>query len=147
MKISGLKFKTILIFISIVLFSVDVFLIIKYGFDKQLLVLLYLTIGIIPLCSIVALASGMSIPTVIINNDSKTIKFYFIANELYKRDKNLKNQMGTIPFDEIIGCEIDKNKLIIKLKYDSIKMLYLSSFSEKQINNIKNAIDSICSLK
>lgn len=92
MKISGLKYKALLSIITITLLVIDVFLMIFYGFEGQLLIFLYIIIGIVPLCSILVLCSNMFIPTVTFHYNAKTIIIDFVANELYKKNRHLRNQ-------------------------------------------------------
>lgn len=143
MKISGLKCKILLIFITIFFLVVDIFLIYFYGFDGQLLIFIYVMIGIVPVWGIVALYYNMFIPTITINNDTQTIISGWVANELYKKDRRLENQFGIFYFDEITNCEIDNNKLNIKLRYGRVKTLYLNFFTKSQILKIKKEIDKI----
>lgn len=117
MKISGLKYKALLSIITITLLVIDVFLMIFYGFEGQLLIFLYIIIGIVPLCSILVLCSNMFIPTVTFHYNAKTIIIDFVANELYKKNRHLRNQGDMIYFDEITKCEIDNKKMQITLKY------------------------------
>lgn len=143
MKIFGLKYKVLLGFISILLLSVDLFLIAFYGFEGQLLIFLYIMIGIVPLCGILALCSNMFIPTITFDYNSKTIITDFIANELYKNDKHLRNQGDVFYFDEITNCEIDNKKMLITLKYGQVKTLYLSFFTKSQVCKIQKEIEKI----
>ena len=143
MEITGLKYKVILALITISLFVIDIFLMISYGFVGQFLIFLYTLIGIVPLCGAFALCTNTFIPIITFNYLSKTIVTDFIANELYKEDKHLRNQGDIFYFDEIAKCEIDNKKIIIILKYGQAKTLHLSSFTKNQINKIKKEIDNI----
>ncbi len=147
MKISGLKYKVLLSIITSVLLVIDVFLMIFYGFEGQLLIFLYIIIGIVPLCGILALCSNMFIPTITINYNTKTIITDFVANELYKNDRHLRNQGDMFYFDEITKCEIDNKKMQITLKYSQIKTLHLSFFTKDQIRKIQKEIDKIINNK
>lgn len=143
MKFTGMKYNLLLIIITIVFTIVDIFLMVNYGFSGQLLILLYTMIGIIPLCSIIAIITGMSSPTILIDNCTRKISANFIANDRYKSNHNLRNQFTEIYFDEIIDCHKDKNNLIFKMKYDQNKTLYLYFFTKKQIESIKKEINKI----
>lgn len=140
-KYIGLKFNLILLILTIALAVVDIFLMGKYGFDGQLLIFLYVIIGVVPLCSIIALITGIFSPTIIIDNNARKIDAHFISNEIYKSNHNLRNSFTIIHFDEIVECVRETNKLIFVMKYNHVKTLYLSSFTEKQIIKIKNEID------
>ena len=143
MKVSGLKYKVLLGTISILLLSFDLFLIAFYGFEGQLLIFLYIMIGLVPLCGVFALCSNTFIPSISFNYNAKTIITDFVANELYKNDRHFRNQGDVFHFDEIINCEIDNKKLILTLKYDQVKTLCLSFFTKSQIHKIYNEIKKI----
>lgn len=143
MKIYGLKYKILLGVISVLILSVDLFLIAFYGFEGQLLIFLYIMIGLVPLWGIIALCSNIFIPSISFNYNAKTIITNFVANELYKNDKHLRNQGDLFHFDEIINCEIDNKKVIITLKYGQVKTLYLSFFTKSQILKIYNEVKKI----
>jgi len=143
MKIFGLKYKVLLGIISILLLSIDLFLIAFYGFEGQLLIFLYIMIGLVPLWGVLALCSNIFIPSISFNYNAKTIITDFVANELYKNDKHLRNQGDLLYFDEIISCEIDNKKMTITLKYGQVKTLYLSFFTKGQIRKIQKEIDKI----
>lgn len=147
MKISGLKYKVLLSIITIALLVIDVFLMIFYGFEGQLLIFLYIMIGIVPLWGILALCSNMFIPTITFNYNAKTIITDFVANELYKNDRHLRNQGDKFYFDEITKCEIDNKKMQITLKYGQVKILHLSFFTKDQICKIQKEIDKIINNK
>ena len=147
MKISATKYKAFLIVLSALMLCVDALLIVTYGFDGQFLIFLYVVIGVVPSSGIAFVVEGIAIPTVTINNDSKTVIFDWVANELYRYDRSFRNQGETFHFDEIIGCELHKNKLIIKEKYGRTKTLYLYCFSKRQIDTIKSSIDEIAKRK
>lgn len=141
MKITGIKYNLLLITISLVLIMADIFLMINYGFDGQLLIFLYVMIGVVPLGSIIALITGMCSPTIIIDNYAKCINASFIANEQYKNSHNPRHSFTSIYFDEIIDCANEKHKLIIIMKYNQTKTLFLNFFTKKQIIKIKNEIN------
>lgn len=143
MKIFGLKCKALLGIISVLLLSVDLLLIAFYGFEGQLLIFLYIMIGLVPLWGVFALCSNIFIPSISFNYSTKTIVTDFVANELYKNDKHFRNQGDVFYFDEIINCEIDNKKVIITLKYGQVKTLYLSFFTQSQIYKIYNEINKI----
>ena len=143
MKIFALKYKILLAIISVLLFSIDLFLIAFYGFEGQLLIFLYLMIGLVPLCGVIALCSNTFIPSIYFNYSAETIITDFVANELYKNDRHFRNQGDMFYFDEIINCEIDNKKLILTLKYGQVKTLYLSAFTKSQIYKIYNEIEKI----
>jgi hypothetical protein len=143
MKIFALKYKILLAIISVLLLSIDLSLIAFYGFEGQLLIFLYLMIGLVPLCGVIALCSNTFIPSISFNYSAETIITDFVANELYKNDRHLRNQGDMFYFDEIINCEIDNKKLILTLKYGQVKTLYLSSFTKSQIYKIYNEIKKI----
>ena len=143
MKVFGLKYKVLLGTISVLLLSFGLFLIAFYGFEGQLLIFLYIIIGLVPLCSVFALCSNTFIPSISFNYNAKTIITDFVANELYKNDRHFRNQGDVFYFDEIINCEIDNKKLILTLKYDQVKTLYLSFFTKSQIHKIYNEIKKI----
>lgn len=143
MKILGSKYKVLLSIISILLLSVDLFLIAVYGFNGQLLIFMYVMIGIVPLCGIWALCTNTFIPSITFNYTTKTIVADFVANELYNSDKHLKNQGCSFYFDEINTCKIENKKVIITLKYGEIKTLNLSFFTKKQIYQIQKEIAKI----
>ena len=115
----------------------------SYGFEGQLLIFLYVAIGSVSLCGIIDLLSNMSVPTITINYESQNIISKYIGNELYKSDRRLRNQYDIFYFDEIIHCEIDSRKLLIKLRYGHIKTLHLIFFTKRQIEKIKKEIDNI----
>lgn len=143
MKISGLKYKALLSIITIILLVIDVFLMIFYGFEGRLLIFLYIIIGIVPLWGILALCSNMFIPTVTFHYNTKTIITDFVANELYKNNRHLRNQGDKFYFDEITKYEIDNKKIQITLKYGHVKILYLSFFTKDQIRKIEKELDKI----
>ncbi len=143
MKIFGLKYKILLCLITILFLIIDIFLMSFFEFKGQLLVFLYIMIGIVPLCGIFALCSNMFVPTITIDYNSKTITSDFVANELYKNNRHLRNQGDVLYFIEITDCEIDNKKMFITLRYGQIKTLYLNYFTKKQISKIKKEIDRI----
>lgn len=143
MKIFGLKYKILLGIISVLLLSVDLFLIAFYGFEGQLLIFLYIMIGLVPLWGVFALFSNTFIPSISFNYSTKTIVTDFVANDQYKNDRNFRNQGDVFYFDEIIDCEIDNKKLIITQKYGQVKTLYLSFFTQKQVFKIFEEIKKI----
>jgi len=143
MKISGLKYKVILGIISVSLLAIDIFLMIFHGFEGQPLIFVYTMIGTVSLCGIFALCSNMFIPMITFNYDSKTIITNFVANEFYKNDKHIRNQGDMFYFDEIISCETDNKKMLITLKQDNVKTLYLSCFTKDQISKIQTEIEEI----
>ena len=98
-------------------------------------------IGIVPLWGVFALCSNTFIPTITFNYNTKTIIIDFIANELYKSDKHLRNQGDLLYFNEITNCEMDNKKLIITLKYGQVKIMYLSFFTKSQIYKIYKEIN------
>ncbi len=100
-------------------------------------------IEIVSLCGIFTLCSNMFVPTITIDHNSKTITLDFVANELYKNNRHLRNQGDVFYFTEIIDCEIDNKKMFITLRYDQIKTLYLNFFTKCQIAKIKKEIDDI----
>lgn len=146
MKIFGLKYKVLLGIISVLLLSIDLFLIAFYGFEGQLLIFLYIMIGLVPLLGVFALCSNTFIPSISFDYNAKTIITDFVANELYKNDRHFKNQGDVFHFDEIINCEIDNKKVILTLKYGQVKTLYLSFFTKGQIHKIYNEIKRIINL-
>ena len=143
MKIFGLRYKVLLGIISVLLLSVDLFLIVFYGFEGQLLIFLYIMIGLVPLWGVFALCSNTFIPSISFNYNAKTIITDFVANELYKNDRHFRNQGDVFYFDEIINCEIDNKKMIITQKYGQVKTLYLSFFTQKQVFKIFEEIKKI----
>lgn len=143
MKIFGLKYKILLGIISILLLSADLFLIAFYGFKGNLFILLYIMIGIVPLWGIFALCTNTFTPTITFDYHAKTIIADFIANELYKNNKHLRNQGDMFYFDEINSCKIDNKKMIITLKYGQVKTLYLCFFTKSQIYKIQKEIEKI----
>ena len=147
MKIFGLKYKILLGIISALLLSVDFFLIALYGFEGQLLIFLYIMIGLVPLWGVFALCSNTFIPSISFNYSTKTIVTDFVANNQYKNDRNFRNQGDVFYFDEIINCEIDNKKLIITQKYGQVKTLYLSFFTQKQVFKIFEEIKKIINNK
>ncbi len=143
MKIFGLKYRALLSFITILLLIVDIFLMYFFGFERQLLIFLYIMIGIVPLCGIVALFSNMFVPKITIDYNFKTITSDFVANELYKNNKHLKNQGDIFYFKEITNCKTDNKKMFITLIEGKTKTLYLTFFTKRQIEKIKVEIDKI----
>ena len=143
MKIYGLIYKIVLGIISVLLLSVDLFLIAFYGFEGQLLIFLYTMIGLVQLWGVFALCSNTFIPSISFDYSAKTIITGFVANELYKYDRGFRNQGDEFYFDEIINCEIDNKKVILTLKYGQVKILYLSFFTKSQIHKIYNEIKKI----
>ena len=143
MKLYGLIYKIVLGIISVLLLSVDLFLIAFYGFEGQLLILLYILIGLVPLCGVFALCSNTFIPSITFDYSAKTIITDWVANELYKYDRGFRNQGDVFHFDEIINCDIDNKKVILTLKYGQVKTLYLSFFTKGQIRKIQKEIDKI----
>lgn len=143
MKIFGLKYKVLLGIISVLLLSVDLFLIAFYGFEGQLLIFLYIMVGVVPLWGVFALCSNTFIPSISFNYNTKTIVTDFVANELYKNDKSFRNQSDVFYFDEIINCEIDNKKVIITLKYGQVKTMNLSFFTKNQVIKIFKEIKKI----
>ncbi|MBR2933373.1 MAG: hypothetical protein IKC33_03580 [Clostridia bacterium] len=146
MKVFGLKYKVLLGTISVLFLSVDLFLIAFYRFEGQLLIFLYIMIGLVPLCGVFALCSNTFIPSISFDYNAKTIITDFVANELYKNDRHFRNQGDVLHFDEITNCEIDNKKLILTFKYDQVKTLYLSFFTKSQIHKIYNEIKKIINL-
>ena len=147
MKIFGLKYKILLGIISVLLLSVDLFLIAFYGFEGQLLIFLYIMIGLVPLWGVFALCSNIFIPSISFDYSTKTIVTDFVANEQYKNDRHFRNQGDVFYFDEIINCEIDNKKLIITQKYGQVKTMYLSFFTQKQIFKVFEEIKKIINIK
>ena len=147
MKILGLKYKLLLLLITIIFITVDIVLMLICGFDGQFLILLYVLIGLIPTWCVISLFSNMSIPTITMDNNTNRIITDWIANERYKSDRGFINQGDELYYDEIISCDIDKNKLIVKLSYGQTKTFYLGAFTPKQILQIKNEIDMILKYK
>lgn len=142
MKISALKHILIIIILSIIFTMLDVFLILHYGFNEQLFIFVYVMISLVPLCGILSLCSNLSVPTITIDYNSKTIITDFVANELCKNDV-LRNQGDVFYFDEVINCETDNKKMFIMLRYGRIKTLHLNLFTKGQIAKIKKEIDKI----
>jgi hypothetical protein len=143
MKIFGLKYKILLGIISVLVLSLDLFLIAFYGFEGQSLIFLYIMIGLVPLCGAFELCSNICIPSISFNYSTKTIVTDFVANEQYKNDRHFRNQGDVFYFDEIINCEKDNKKLIITQKYGQVKTLYLSFFTQKQVFKISEEIKKI----
>ena len=143
MKIFGLRYKVLLGIISVLFLSVDLFLIAFYGFEGQLLIFLYIMIGLVPLWGVFALCTNIFIPSISFNYSTKTIVTDFVANEQYKNDRHFRNQGDIFYFDEIINCEIDNKKMIITQKYDQTKTLYLCFFTQRQIFQIFAEIKKI----
>ena len=142
MKISALKYNLFVIILSIVFAILDGFVIFCCGFGGELLIFVYVIIGLVPLCGIISICIGMS-PTIVINHNFKTITSNGIANEFYKSDKHYRNQCDEFYYDEIVNCEINGKKLEIKLKYGQTKTLNLSFFTKNQRLKIKNEIFKI----
>ena len=147
MKIFALKYKILLSIISVLLLSVDLFLIAFYGFEGQLLIFLYIMIGLVPLWGVFALCSNIFIPSISFDYSTKTIVTDFVANEQYKNDRHFRNQGDVFYFDEIINCEIDNKKLIITQKYGQVKTMYLSFFTQKQIFKVFEEIKKLINSK
>ena len=147
MKIFGLRYKVLLGIISVLFLSVDLFLIAFYGFEGQLLIFLYIMIGLVPLWGVFALCTNIFIPSISFNYSTKTIVTDFVANEQYKNDRHFRNQGDVFYFDEIINCEIDNKKMIITQKYGQVKTLYLSFFTQKQVFKIFEEIKKIINNK
>lgn len=143
MKIFALKYRILLIIISVSFLAIDVFLMNSYGFDAEWLILLYVLIGVIPLCGVLTLCSNMAVPSVTFNYHSKTIITDFVANELYKYDRSFINQGDKFYFDEITNCKINKKKIQLTLKYGYVKTLYLGFFTKGQIRKIQKEIEKI----
>ena len=143
LKIYGLIYKALLSTVTVLLLVLDIFLISLYGFNGQLLIFIYVMIGCVPLCGIVALCTNSFLPSISIDYNSETIVSNSVANELYKQDKHLRNQGDLFYFDEITNCETDGKKMIITLRYGRVKNLYLNFFTKKQIIKIKSEIDKI----
>lgn len=140
MVITGLKYNLFIILLSIVFVIIDILLMICYGFEAQLLIFLYVMIGVVPLCGIISICVGMS-PSVSIKN--KTIRTFSIPDDRYQITRAIHNTTTDIYTDEIISCEIEGYKLIFKLRYGHIKTLYLKLFTKRQIEKIKKEIDNI----
>ena len=146
MKLYSLIYKIVLGIISVLFLSVDLFLIAFYGFEGQLLIFLYTMIGLVPLWGVFALCSNTFIPSITFDYSAETIITDWVANELYKYDRGLRNQGDEFYFDEIINCEIDNKKVILTLKYGQVKIMYLSAFTKSQIHKIYNEIKKIINL-
>lgn len=142
MKIYGIKYKLGLCLFSIVILFLDIIIILEKGFNGQFLVFIYVLLGITSLCGFFCFFSNTIIPVVTINNNVGLITYDYIADELYKYDRN-NHESGIIYFDEIKSCEIKRNKLVVNLIYDEQKILYLTMFSNKQILLIKKEIDKV----
>ena len=86
------------------------------------------------------------VPKIIFDKDSKTIITLSIPDERYMINKLTRNTGTIIHFDEINDCFIEKNKIIIRMRYGHNKTLYLNLFTNCQILKIKREIDNIKSL-
>ena len=142
MKFHGFKFNLGLSLIAVVLTVVDIVLMINYGFEGQLLIALYVLIGVVPICSLVFMMAGLG-PTILIDKASNTINTIGIADERYKMDKNMRNTQAIIHLDEIFDCRVYKKNMIFKIKYANDKVLDLSAFSFNQILMIQKEIEKI----
>lgn len=138
MKIRGLKYNLLLTIIAMILAIVDVLLMIKFGFDGQLLIGLYVIIGVVPICAIVAICIGWG-PTIQIDDVAKTITAFAIYDERRSQGKN--SMFTLISIDEILQCDIENKTILLKMKWNTYKRLYLSAFTNKQILKIKNDIN------
>ena len=143
MKVFALKYKALIGVISVLLMTLDILLIALFGFKGQLLIFLYIMIGVVPLCGIFAICFNIFIPSISINYSTKTIVTDFVANEQYKNDKSFRNQGDVFYFSEIIDCKIDNKKLIISQKFGQTKTLYLNFFTKKQVLKISKEIEKI----
>ena len=145
MKICAFKYSCFVILLSMILICLDILFILCCGLEKEFLLFIYVIIGIIPLCGIVILTTGM-VPKIIFDKDSKTIITLSIPDERYMINKLTRNTGTIIHFDEINDCFIEKNKIIITMRYGQNKTLYLNLFTNCQILKIKREIDNIKSL-
>ncbi len=134
MKFYGIKYNLILFLLAVFFAILDIFLIIYYGFTESFL-LIYVLIGIIPVCTIFFIVTGMG-PNVYIDNGTRTIKTNNICDErMYingKKQWNLMLTFSTIFLDEVMACCLEGKHLLLKMKHGDEKILYLSAFSKKQ---------------
>ena len=145
MKILAFKYRCFVILLSMILTFLDILFIVCCGLEKQFLLFIYVIICIIPLCGIISLSMGM-VPKIIFDKDSKTILTFSIPDERYMINKSTRNTGIIIHFDEINDCFVEKNKIIITMRYGQNKILYLNLFTNCQILKIKREIDKIKSL-
>ena len=142
MKIRALKSDLFLIIVSIIAVPIDVYLIIKYGFEKEIYFFYYSIIAVIPICSITSVCKGLA-PTLIFKNNAGVIEAKYIANDVYYVTRKIIDSYILIYYDEINGYNIDGIKLTIKLKYEKTQTLRLNFFTKKQIMKICKELDKI----
>ena len=145
MKFRGFLYILGLLIIAIVSLLSDIFLMAHFGFHGQWLIYLYVVLGVLFFGAIYFTIVGL-VPTILLDKAQNKITWMFIADEFYKQTKGVV--VGDdIPFDEITACEINKKQLILKLKYGTTNILYLSAFTAKQVLKIKNEIESAAKLQ
>lgn len=138
MTFYGHRFKIALAVVFVFLSSVDIFLMFCYGFDGQLLIALYVLLGVVAVCALIAMLGNL-VPSITISHN--TIRTHAIYDERSRIARNHMNTFTTIHLDEVQMCEITERAIMLSMKWDGKKILFLSAFSNKQIANIKKEID------
>lgn len=141
MAFYGQKYKTVLVVISITFLCVDLFLMRLYGFVGQALIALYVFLGIVPVCAL-AFVIGNVVPSVTLDDRCKTIVTRGIFDERRRYTKSQIATFSTIHLEEVQRCEISGNSIVLSMKWNSKKTLYLSAFSDRQIKSIQRQISS-----
>ena len=138
MTFYGHKFKIALAIVFVFLSGVDLFLMHCYGFVGQPLIALYVLLGVVAVCALIAIIGNFA-PSIVISNN--TIQTNGIYDERSLIARNNMNTFTTIHLDEVQMCEITEKAIVLTTKWGSKRILFLSAFSSKQIANIKKEID------
>ena len=147
MKFKGLKSIYSLIVISVVFILIDVFLIFN-RIAPYNSILPYMLVAMIPICCILSVLGEIGIPSVSFDNNSRTICTAHIRDErsaAKSADGAAKMSLffSTIYYDEIASVDVNNKILTITLQSEYKKTLYLTSFTQKQIDCI---VDNITKL-
>jgi len=138
MTFYGHRFKIALAVVFVFISGVDLFLMLCYGFAGQPLIALYVLLGVVAACALIAMIGNL-VPSIAISNN--TIQAHAIYDERSRVARNHMNTFTTIHLDEVQMCEITGKTIMLSMKWDGKKVLFLSAFSNKQIVNIKKEID------
>ena len=147
MKFKGLKTIYSLIAISFIFILIDVFLIL-YRITLYDSILPYVLIAVIPICCILSVLGEIGIPSISFDNNSRTICTAHIRDErrvAKSADGAAKMNLffSTIYYDEIASVDVNDKILTLTLQSGYQKTLYLTSFTQKQIDCILDNITKV----
>jgi hypothetical protein len=147
MKYKGLKAIYYSIITSIAFVLLDIFLIFYNNFIDDL-IFLYVLVAIIPICCILTIIGDIGIPMIVFDDNSKTIRTFHIKDERKTTKKSdyatkMRLLFATIYFDEIVSVDVNNKILTVALQSGYKKVLYMTSFTKKQILCIAKKIADI----